>query len=215
MHLGFRYHLASLMAVFLSLVLGILIGGALFQDSVLVEEQGLIISEMEGRFQNLQSNLTILEEQLDFSEKSWHEIRDLLIEGSLEGKSIHLVDLGAQRGLGPVEKVLKAAGASPLRLKAGDLESLSVSDGLFLLVQLNDDEIPPKVLLDLERLVSQGTHLTFVWGSGQQPALARLPSSLQIDCVETVWGEIALIRGLIGESIGHYGLWRNALGLFP
>ena len=48
-NLGFRYHLASLLAVLFSLVLGILIGGAVFQDSALVEEQGLLIADMEER----------------------------------------------------------------------------------------------------------------------------------------------------------------------
>ena len=61
MHPGFRYHLASLMAVFLSLVLGILIGGVLYQDSGLVEEQGLIIAEMEARFGDLRADLVFLQ----------------------------------------------------------------------------------------------------------------------------------------------------------
>ena len=54
MHIGFRYHVASLVAVFFSLVLGMLIGSALFQNDGLVQEQGHIIADLENRFKALE-----------------------------------------------------------------------------------------------------------------------------------------------------------------
>ena len=57
MNFGFRYHVASLVAVFFSLILGILIGGALFPDHILVDEQATLISELEERFREVHANL--------------------------------------------------------------------------------------------------------------------------------------------------------------
>ena len=48
--MGLRYHVASLLAVVFSLILGILIGGAVFPDHTLVDEQALHINAMDARF---------------------------------------------------------------------------------------------------------------------------------------------------------------------
>ena len=78
MNPGFRYHVASLLAVFFSLVLGMLIGGAVFSDHSLVEEQALLISELEERFRENNAKLAVLQAELDFSTQAWLQLREAL-----------------------------------------------------------------------------------------------------------------------------------------
>ena len=74
MNFGFRYHVASLVAVFFSLILGILIGGALYPDHVLVDEQATVITELEERFREAQASLAQVKGELDEANSAWVQL---------------------------------------------------------------------------------------------------------------------------------------------
>lgn len=108
MNLGFRYHVASLLAVFFSLILGILIGGAVFPDHSLVEEQALLISELEERFRENRAQLAALQAELDLSSRAWLELKESISRGRLTGRPVvvvgegkKLLGLGTGTGWGP------------------------------------------------------------------------------------------------------------------
>ena len=94
MNMGFRYHVASLLAVFFSLILGILIGGALFPDHALVEEQALLIAELEERFRETNAKLGALQAELDFSVQAWSQLRDSIARDRLSDRAVVLVGAG-------------------------------------------------------------------------------------------------------------------------
>ena len=53
MIIDFRYHIASLAAVFLALGLGILIGSSLLSDEKLYEQQGKLVDRLEADLASL------------------------------------------------------------------------------------------------------------------------------------------------------------------
>ena len=68
-----------------SLVLGILIGAALFQDDRLVREQGLIIAELEEQFAQMKTALAELAERERVVNESWEKVKGTLVQGLLMG----------------------------------------------------------------------------------------------------------------------------------
>lgn len=216
MNFGFRYHLASLLAVFFSLVLGILIGGALFQDSALVEEQGLLISNMEARFSAAQDNLNRLQIKLNQVESAWLELRDAVLPGRLlETTVVVVAEDGVKRQeIARLEALLRSAGAKLKRLESSELAQFEPGVGEFLVFWSGGDgsNYPAG---ELQRLKEKGANLAFVWGAAESPVFGDLPSGLRIDGVDTALGEIALVLGLSTGSEGHYGLQEAAEALFP
>ncbi|HHY15798.1 MAG TPA: copper transporter [Firmicutes bacterium] len=217
MNFGFRYHLASLLAVFFSLVLGILIGGALFQDSALVEEQGLLISSMEERFSAAQASLKQLQGQLKRSESAWLELRDAVLPGRLQAETVVVVtEDGAKRpALDRLETSLRLAGAELKSIKSSGLAGLEAETGEFFVFWLDGDGGKDSYSPVLRRLKEQGASLAFVWGEAEQPARADFAGGLRVGAVDTILGEIALVLGLSSKSEGDYGLPQVAEALFP
>lgn len=215
MNFGFRYHLASLMAVFFSLIFGILIGGALFTDNSLVEEQGLVISELEERFREVQTNLGSLQAELDFYSSAWGQLRDNITQNRLAAKIVVLVDNDDTKDNKLLEGILHLSGADVKKVKAEDVKQITPSDEIFFVFRLPETEVSSSLIEDANRLAMAGANLAFVWGAQEQPVLKDLPPSLQIDSVDTAMGEIALILGLAMGSRGHYGMHAGSERLFP
>ena len=88
MNLGFRYTVASLLAEIFSLIQGILIGGAVFPEHSLVEEQALLFSELEERFRENRAQLADLQEELDLSKRASLELNERLSRDRLTGRPV-------------------------------------------------------------------------------------------------------------------------------
>lgn len=134
MNFGFRYHLASLMAVFFSLILGILIGGALFPDNALVEEQGVLITELEERFREFHAREQVLQAELEYSNKAWSELRDVMVPQRLQARTVVLIEQAEQEGTSMLEQVLHLAGAEVKTLKGEDLAQVIPTDDLVFII---------------------------------------------------------------------------------
>ncbi|NLJ74948.1 MAG: copper transporter, partial [Firmicutes bacterium] len=139
MYMGFRYHLASLVAVFFSLLLGILIGGALFQDDRLVEEQGLLIADMELQFRELQSNLQQLLENEKLSQTAWEQVKHSLAKNRLAGQTVILVTEEKTPDWQRVKDLLSAAGACIYHAELSDFQNAVLPDDVLVLVWLDQD----------------------------------------------------------------------------
>lgn len=98
MILDIRYHIASLVAVFLALGLGILIGASLLDEGRLLESQEKLIVGLEKRFDTLQAERsllqtenTLLSGQLKEQEDFFAALESPLVEGALSGLSVSVV----------------------------------------------------------------------------------------------------------------------------
>ncbi|NMB21650.1 MAG: copper transporter [Firmicutes bacterium] len=215
MNFGFRYHVASLIAVFFSLILGILIGGALFPDHILVDEQANIITELEDRFRQTQANLALVEKELHAAEGAWGEMLTSISQDLLEAKSVVLVDTGIETETVDLRTILQLAGAEVVEIEPAGLTELKATQESVFVFPLTDEPIPADVEVILESLASAGHHLVFVWDQTTESVAANLPQALLVDSIDTSTGQLAFLLGIARGREGHYGRQKGALGLFP
>lgn len=122
MMIDFRYHVASLVAVFLALGLGLLIGTVMLGDDVLVKQQAAMISRLEQDFNTVRGEKRTLMERAASLERDLAREREFevsvlpaLIRDRLLGKRIALLVTAdvPDAGLGDrVKGALKQAGAT-------------------------------------------------------------------------------------------------------
>lgn len=117
-----RYHLASIIAIFLALGLGILVGTAL-SDGEGLDQQEKWLSSLEGDLQQMRERrketAALLErtgEERDRYERFAAQASEALVKGILKGEKASLVILGPQRdGHTFLDEVLQNAGAAVVR----------------------------------------------------------------------------------------------------
>lgn len=121
MIIDFRYHVASLVAIFIALALGILIGSTLVgQDFLenLAEEQKIWITKLEQDYLNLKKETDSIRfelvektNQLAFYQNFTTKIKPYLINGKLFNKKFAIIELD-QNGLSQeVINILEQSGA--------------------------------------------------------------------------------------------------------
>lgn len=114
---GFRYHLVTVIAVFMALGIGILLGGSIGQD-LFTNEQIELVSRLEekymasraenSRWSQRVNDLAKQTEQLD---QLIRQLGDVLVQGKLTGKSVVLLQLD-QENLADLSFFLQRAGAT-------------------------------------------------------------------------------------------------------
>ncbi|MFZ5596605.1 MAG: copper transporter [Bacillota bacterium] len=119
MIINLKYHIASLAAVFLALGLGVLIGGAVPGDGVLVDEQQRITGKLEIQIEKLRQKNDILQSRIDTLESDNNimgqferQVLPVLVSGRLNGHSIGIIDTGGGDLAGELADSLTAAGSS-------------------------------------------------------------------------------------------------------
>lgn len=100
MIIDFKYHIASLVAVFLALGVGILVGSTLSGNDKLVEYQKQVTNSLESQLQILretneavQVRAGTLETDVNMHIQFEKQVLPLLIDGKLAGKTIAVVEL--------------------------------------------------------------------------------------------------------------------------
>lgn len=120
--LGLRYHLLTLMAVFLALGVGIFIGAGLLDDRTLLERQQELIRSLEEDFAVLRRDTALLRSenrrlssQLVRYGQAEQALASLAVEGRLNGRRVALLVLGdADAPLArEASQLLQAAAARP------------------------------------------------------------------------------------------------------
>jgi hypothetical protein len=107
--IDFRYHLVSLIAVFLAVALGIVIGTTALNAPILEDLEGEVAAltddkrELETRTQDLQA-------QVDTGDAFQQAVAPALVAGSLDGRSVVLVATGDDVATETVEEVATLVG---------------------------------------------------------------------------------------------------------
>lgn len=228
MHIGFRYHVASLVAVFFSLVLGMLIGSTLFQDDRLVEEQGHIIADLENRFrateartQLLQDNLDMANQRLEVTYKGWNRILPTLARDLLTGRSFVFLTTADDRSYERYRELVEIAGGV-VRSEVTVEESLtalpeqtSMDDNPIVVVWV-EDSVNPELQEFLATLKDNNVFVSYLQPLTSEYTLESLgEQSLVIDMADTPIGEVAFLAGVARELTGNYGVKRGASSLLP
>ncbi len=151
--IDFRYHLVSLIAVFLAVALGIIIGTTALNEPLQANIEGQV-TELEQDKRSLEDQTQRLQAQVDTSDAFADAVAPALVEGSLAGSSVLLV-LGNEDV--PPEQVEQV---SALVTEAGGTVSGTIS--------LSPEYSDPSTASGLQN---------YVTGPGMPPAGVELPET--------------------------------------
>ncbi len=113
-----RYHVASLVAVFLALSVGLLLGTLVVERGAITRQRNSLVDSLRKDFRTLTTQNEQLNARTQTAEAFSAEVVPLLVAGSLDGKTIGVID-GAERsdGLAAVQSVVRAAGGRVIVLR--------------------------------------------------------------------------------------------------
>jgi len=118
--LDMRYHIASLVAVFFALAIGILLGTVIVDKGVLVNQQQALVKRIETNFNELREENRMLRDEVGEQRKFATQVIPLAIEGRLDKQNVGVIvtaDAGDEIVSGLIDGFKKAgATASSIRL---------------------------------------------------------------------------------------------------
>jgi hypothetical protein len=200
MIIDMRYHLASLVAVFFALGLGILIGTSLSSDGRFVAEQANLLDAIEAQLVQFKNEIAQLEldkteamAEINFYQQFAESVLPILVNGQLRGVKINLLDYGPKSS-SIVEKVTLLAGADVTKIKAEAVKTTSLeANSLYLLVG------EPPFALEVRNL-AQSLHqrgARFI-AVGDQEWLRGLniPNIVSVSRIDTAVGQVQLVSAI-------------------
>lgn len=102
--IDFRYHLVSLIAVFLAIALGIIIGTTALNEPILADIEGQVV-ELEQEKRDLEDQTQQLQARLDTTQAFEEAVAPALVDGTLTDTSVLLVVAGEDVPAETVESV--------------------------------------------------------------------------------------------------------------
>jgi len=132
----FRYHVATLVGIFVALGLGILIGILLTGDKDMIDQQFQLTEELRGQLKGLRGENSLLKEEmnqyiqhLSILEETFWEAGAAVVANRLGGQRLAVVILGESTLWPVVERGIVAAGGEVVTvLQVAPVWSVSVED---------------------------------------------------------------------------------------
>jgi len=119
MIIDYKYHIASLVAVFLALGIGILIGSTLLGNDALIDYQKQVTNGLENQLQSLretneivQARANTLETDSNMHKQFEKQVLPVLAAGNLTGKNFAIVELNNFGFPQELSEIIKTAGGS-------------------------------------------------------------------------------------------------------
>lgn len=133
MFLSLKYHIASLVAVFLALGLGILIGSAVLgNDTLFRQQQQQLLGRLESRMESvkqknesLRDRIVRLETESNIKGQFEKQALPALVGGKLQGRSLAIIATAGCKLTGELANTLKMAGASVQNITVIDRSNIS------------------------------------------------------------------------------------------
>ncbi|MFZ5652277.1 MAG: copper transporter [Bacillota bacterium] len=140
MFLNLKYHIVSLVAVFLALGLGILIGSAFPGDTTMISQQQLMMGMLESRMESIRQKNESLRARINQLEMNGNirgqfekQVLPALVEGRLRGRCVAIISTGERSVTEELASTLQLAGASVQSITSlgGEMKSMEkVADRL-------------------------------------------------------------------------------------
>jgi hypothetical protein len=109
-----RYHIASLVAVFLALSLGLLLGGISVQSGVVTRQRAALVQSLRSDYTQLSQQNKTLQSDLELEKSLANAMVDDAIADRLKGQTVLvLTNSGQVEGLAATEAAIRAAGGTP------------------------------------------------------------------------------------------------------
>lgn len=112
-----RYHIASLVAVFLALSVGLLLGTVVVERGVLTNQGTQIVKDLQQEFEDLRKDNADLRAGLERDRVFAADAVPVIVEGALDGQTVLVAtNTGRADGLSAVVDAVEQAGGVPLVL---------------------------------------------------------------------------------------------------
>ncbi len=150
----FRYHLTTVVAIFLSLALGILLGSVIVDKGIIAEQQQVLIDSVKADVRQVQDENRSLKKELDETNQLQDGLFPLTVQERLYQKNVVFISSSpVSDNLRELlfESVARAGGQSLyIRIYTGlglnDAETKSRLSSFFPEENLSDDELTSKVI---------------------------------------------------------------------
>lgn len=110
---NFRYHIASLVAVFLALALGLVLGGLVVQQGGFESQQKALVASLQKDFNGLKKESSALKTALSVEQRYSAQMTGAWVAGRLSGKNVLIITSPAKdEGLSEAVAAVKAAGGN-------------------------------------------------------------------------------------------------------
>ena len=109
-----RYHIASLVAVFLALSVGLVLGSIVVERGTLDEQREGLVTSLQQEFKSLNAENRLLKAQVAADSEFLQDLVPYTIAGSLEGETVLVVaNAGRTDGLASAQNAIQSAGGTP------------------------------------------------------------------------------------------------------
>jgi len=106
-----RYHIASLVAVFLALAVGLVLGTVVAERGMLTDQSAALVEDLQRQFDEITKTNSELRKGLERDQSFAEDIVPLVIAGELAGQDVMVVaGTGRVDGLSPVQEGIDQAG---------------------------------------------------------------------------------------------------------
>lgn len=110
-----RYHIASLVAVFLSLTIGLLLGTIVVERGTLDRQREAVVEALQDEFRTLGEENDTLSAENEAREDYVNDTLPQLVSGRLAGRTVIVVtNSGRTDGLGSITDTIRMAGGEPV-----------------------------------------------------------------------------------------------------
>lgn len=166
-----RYHIASLVAVFLALTVGIVLGTSIVNRGVLVRQQTALVNSLRGEFATLRDRNRVLQDQANSDRQFFQSLLPVLIQRRLAKKRVAVVAGDSQdtRDVRSAVSALRQAGArvSVLTLSTPDLGTKDRTKAaklskIFVREDLDGDELRRRLVSEIATQTAKATEPAFL-----------------------------------------------------
>lgn len=113
-----RYHAASLVAVFLALALGLVLGGIVGQSGQLSKQRNALVQGLRSDFKRLSNQNASLQNQLALQQQLSNSLVDQTLQGRLATSTVLLIgNTGQVNAVNEAADAVKAAGGDPVVIR--------------------------------------------------------------------------------------------------
>ncbi|MDK2882489.1 MAG: hypothetical protein PWP58_825 [Bacillota bacterium] len=221
----FKYHLLTLIAVFLALAVGVIVGTALPGAELVFGEQQSVIEELKVTFEELRNEVSARQAEIELlrreklaAEEFGRCVLPLLVADRLTGRKIGLIIASPPTPtLAEVRTLLTLAGAEVVFECTPGEQAVAPPERLDAAVLIGPWEARNAEDLTLLRriLTSRGVRMVGAVGKGGDTSLFKEWSIPAVDNIDSASGQAALVALLAGTD-GYYGLSPVASdGYFP
>lgn len=113
-----RYHIASLVAVFLALALGLVLGGLVVQQGTFSKQQKALVGGLQRDFRKLKSENTRLSASVKLQDGFSEQMTSVWAKDRLAGHSVIILTSGAaNEGAVAAQNAVTSAGGVPITIK--------------------------------------------------------------------------------------------------